>query len=100
MIRPPNAGEVSTSEAMATQYLKRAAKSPESETGTARDVAQQMLSDIERRGEDAVREYAERLDRWSGPIVMTPEAIRERVRDVPEHVRRDIEFAVDRVRSF
>src|SRR3982751_3171481 len=76
MIRPPNARDPS-GEAMATQYLKRAAKSPESETGTARDVAQQMLSDIERRGEDAVREYAERLDRWSGPIVMTPEAIRE-----------------------
>jgi len=100
MIRAPNAGEVSTSEAMATVYLKRAAKSPESESGTARDVAQQMLSDIERRGEDAVREYAERLDRWSGHIVMTAEAIRERVRDVPEHVRRDIEFAADRVRRF
>src|SRR5690349_22512328 len=100
MIRAPNAGVVSTSEAMATVYLKRAAKSPESESGTARDVAQQMLTDIERRGEDAVREYAARLDRWSGPIVMTAEAIRERVRDVPEHVRRDIEFAAERVRRF
>jgi hypothetical protein len=38
------------------QYLKRAAKSPESETATARAVVEQMLAEIARNGEAAVRD--------------------------------------------
>src|SRR5512135_281553 len=85
---------------MAIEYLKRAAKSPETETGTARRVVEEMLGEIERRGEAAVRAYAAKLDGWSGEIVMTPEAIERRVRDIPAGVRRDIEFATARVRRF
>ncbi len=85
---------------MAIEYLKRAAKSPETETGTARKVVEEMLAQIEARGEAAVREYAEKLDHWTGEIVMTPEAIERRVREVPDEVRRDIEFAAERVRRF
>ena len=43
---------------MSIQYLKRAAKSPETETATARAVAEQMLAEIARDGEQAVRDYA------------------------------------------
>ena len=43
------------------EYLKRAAKTPETETGHARQVAGDMLADIEARGEAAVRDYAARL---------------------------------------
>jgi sulfopropanediol 3-dehydrogenase len=85
---------------MALRYLKRAAKSPESETGNARKVVEEMLAAIEARGEEAVREYAAKLDKWTGPIVMTDAAIAERIRDVPADVRRDIEFATERVRAF
>ena len=53
---------------MSIQYLKRAAKSPETETATARAVAEQMLAEIARNGEQAVRDYAAKLDRWTGPI--------------------------------
>jgi sulfopropanediol 3-dehydrogenase len=85
---------------MAIHYLKKAGKSPESETHTAREVVEEMLVEIERRGEDAVREYAARLDHWTGDIVMAPEAIARRVRDIPDDVKRDIEFATERVRRF
>jgi len=85
---------------MAIEYLKRAAKSPETETGTARKVVEEMLAEIERRGEAAVREYAAKLDQWTGDIVMTPEAIERRIRDIPADVKRDIEFATARVRRF
>jgi len=85
---------------MAVEYLKRAAKSPETETGTARRVVEEMLAEIERRGEAAVREYAAKLDGWSGEIVMTAAAIERRVRDIPAEVKRDIEFATARVRRF
>jgi sulfopropanediol 3-dehydrogenase len=82
------------------QYLKRAAKSPESETATARAVVEQMLAEIARNGEDAVRDYAAKLDQWTGPIVMTPEDIERRIRDIPASVKHDIEFAAERVRRF
>src|SRR4029078_11952723 len=59
-----------------------------------------MLAEIARRKEEAVREYALKLDRWSGDIVMSREAIEQQVREVPTAVRRDIEWATGRVRDF
>ena len=85
---------------MSIQYLKRAAKSPETETATARAVAEQMLAEIARNGEQAVRDYAAKLDHWTGPIVMTAEEIERRIRDIPGAVKHDIEFATERVRRF
>ena len=85
---------------MSIQYLKRAAKSPETETATARAVAEQMLAEIARNGEQAVRDYAAKLDHWTGPIVMTAEEIERRIRDIPGAVKHDIEFAAERVRRF
>ena len=48
---------------MAITYLKKAAKTPDTEGGNARKVVEEMLGEIERRGEAAVREYAAKLDR-------------------------------------
>ena len=53
---------------MAIETLKKAAKNPESETGNARKVVEEMLAAIEARGEAAVREYALKLDKWSSEI--------------------------------
>jgi sulfopropanediol 3-dehydrogenase len=85
---------------MAIQYLKKAARSPETESGEARRVASEMLAEIERRGEEAVREYARKLDKWEGRILVTNPEIERITRDVPEGVKRDIEFAAGRVRRF
>jgi sulfopropanediol 3-dehydrogenase len=85
---------------MGIEYLKRATKSPASETASARAVVEEMLSRIGKEGENAVREYAATLDKWTGDIVMTGEAIERRIRDVPTSVREDIDFAIDRVRRF
>ncbi len=85
---------------MTVEYLKKASKTPETESGEARRVASAMLAEIEQRGEAAVREYAARLDRWTGEIVVTPAEIERITRAVPEGVKRDIEFAAGRVRRF
>src|SRR5215472_13738245 len=85
---------------MSIEYLKRAAKSPESETAAARAVVEEMLAEIGRHGEQAVRDYAAKLDGWTGSIVATSEGIDRRLRDVPVAVKRDIEFATERVRRF
>ncbi|MDP2325421.1 MAG: histidinol dehydrogenase, partial [Gammaproteobacteria bacterium] len=85
---------------MTIHYLKKAAKTPETETATAQKVVSGMLADIEARGEAAVKEYSEKLDRWTGDIIMTPADIEARVKEVPASVRRDIEFAAKQVYDF
>jgi sulfopropanediol 3-dehydrogenase len=85
---------------MATRYLKTATKTAETESGAARTVAADMLADIAARGEAAVRDYAAKLDQWVGDIVVPKEEIERRTRDIAPSIRRDIEFATERVRRF
>src|SRR5215218_372958 len=85
---------------MRIEYLKRASKTLETETGTARKVVAEMLAAIEAGGEAAVRGYAETLDRWTGPIVVPTDEVERRVTEVPAAVREDIAFAVGQVRRF
>src|SRR6202521_3769815 len=85
---------------MSVVHLKQATKTPETETGNARRVAAEMLAEIERGGEQAVRDYAAKLDQWTGDIVVTDEEVERRISDIAPGVRRDIEFATDRVRRF
>ncbi len=85
---------------MPIQHLKIATRTPESETDNARAVVAEMLGDIERRGEQAVRDYAAKLDRWTGEILVSREEIERRTASVAAGVKRDIEFATEQVRKF
>lgn len=85
---------------MALEYLKKAAKTPETDTAEARKVVEEMLAAIRARGEEAVREYAAKLDRWTGEIVVSGNEIERRTKDIPLSVKRDIEFAAAQVRRF
>jgi sulfopropanediol 3-dehydrogenase len=85
---------------MAIEYLKRASKTPETEAGAAQAVVSEMLTAIQAGGEAAVREYARKLDNWSGEIVVSPEEIERRTRGISAGTRADIEFATEQVRRF
>ena len=85
---------------MTVTYLKKASKSPETETATAQAVVAEMLAEINARGESAVRAYAQKLDQWSGEIVLTRAEIDRRASEVPAQVRRDIDFAIAQVSAF
>ena len=85
---------------MATTYLKKASKSPETETATAQKVVADMLAEIEKHGESAVRAYAKTLDAWDGDIVLSRAEIDRRAAEVPAQVQRDIDFAIEQVRNF
>jgi sulfopropanediol 3-dehydrogenase len=82
------------------EYLKKAAKTPETESGNARRVVDEMLATISVGGEAAVRDYARKLDNWTGEIVMTQAEIERRTRSIDPKVKRDIDFATDQVRRF
>jgi sulfopropanediol 3-dehydrogenase len=81
-------------------YLKKAAKTPETETATAQRVVTEMLAEIEKNGETAVREYAKKLDKWEGDFLATRAQLAENAKAVPAQVRKDIDFAIDQVHRF
>lgn len=85
---------------MAVTYLKKAAKTPETETGNARQVVSDMLAAIEAGGEQAVKDYALKLDKWSGAILLDKATIAERTKHVPQSVKDDILLAATQVRRF
>jgi len=85
---------------MSTTYLKRASKTPETETATAQKVVTEMLAEIGKNGEAAVRAYAKKLDGWDGEIVLTRAEIDRHAAEVPADVKRDIDFAIAQVSAF
>lgn len=85
---------------MSITYLKKAAKNSKTETETAHKVAADMLATIEVGGEQAVRDYAAKLDGWSGDIVLDAAAIERQTRDIAQTVKDDIAFATGQVRRF
>jgi sulfopropanediol 3-dehydrogenase len=85
---------------MSVTYLKKAAKTPDTETDAARTVVAEMLAAIETGGEQAVRDYAMKLDKWSGDIVLNAAAVEWHIRDIPQAVKDDIGFAASQVRRF
>jgi len=85
---------------MSIEFLKKASKTAETETAAAQKVVADMLAEIQLRGEAAVREYARKLDQWDGEIIMSPLAIDAAIKNVPDSVKRDIEFATRQVFDF
>ena len=85
---------------MSIIYLKKASKTPDTETAGAQQVVTDMLAEIEANREAAVRAYAKKLDRWDGEIVLTRSEIERLTAEVPTQVRRDIDFAIHQVSDF
>jgi sulfopropanediol 3-dehydrogenase len=85
---------------MGISYLKQASKTPESESAAAQQVAAEMLAAIDQGREQAVRDYALKLDGWSGEIVVARDEIERRIAGIPAAIRRDIDFATAQVRKF
>ena len=82
------------------EYLKRA-KDAE---GVRREVVETvsgMLSEIERRGEDAVRRYSRELDEWEpDSFQLDADAIGEAAGAVPAETRDHVDASLERVREF
>jgi sulfopropanediol 3-dehydrogenase len=85
---------------MTVQYLKKADKTPETETATAQQVVGEMLAAIQKDGEAAVRRYAKTLDQWDGEFVVTRAQLDANAAAVPAKVKADIDFAIKQVFDF
>ncbi|MBD9421292.1 histidinol dehydrogenase [Achromobacter sp. ACM04] len=85
---------------MAVSKLKSASRQPQANEAAAREVAAEMLANIKSGGEAAVRDYARRLDKWEGDILVGATEMERRTTSIPDGIKRDIEFAAGQVRKF
>jgi len=85
---------------MARNYLKKAKLFPASDSTDVRDTVQNILNDIEMRGDAAALEYAAKFDRYEGNIKLARAEIDAAIALVPEQLKQDIRFAHDNVRRF
>ena len=66
-----------------------------------RNTVESILDDIGRRGEQAVREYSDKLDKWApATFRLSREEIDECLRILPARVLDDIRFAQTQIRNF
>ncbi len=85
---------------MTIEYLKRAAKTAATDEADVRATVQGMLTDIEAGGEQMAADYARRLDKWEGDIVVSADDVAKAASQVPQKLKDDIRFAHDKVRKF
>ncbi|MFZ7093997.1 histidinol dehydrogenase [Primorskyibacter sp. 2E233] len=85
---------------MAITYLKKAKARPAVEHKDLRDTVASMLANIDEGGEEAVRDYARKLDNWTGDIVVSAAARAAACARVPEALKEDIRFAHGNIRRF
>ncbi|MCW2984502.1 MAG: hpsN 2 [Conexibacter sp.] len=84
-----------------SNYLKRAQARPEAAGQQVRDTVSQILLDVERRGEAALRHWSEQLDDWSPASFRVSDAERVAAAEsLDPALRADIDDALAQVRTF
>ena len=84
------------------QYLKRGdAAGPRGDDSAAREAVAEIIRRVKERGEDAVREFSRKFDRWDPPSFRLSEGeIARCVESLSARTREDILFAQAQVRNF
>ena len=71
---------------MTITYLKKATRTAETGQTDVRAAVETLLARIDAGGEDAVRQLAAEMDRWTGPVVVTPDELAAAIARVPVSV--------------
>lgn len=85
---------------MAITYLKKATHTSATDNADVRDTVETMLGRIEDGKDETAREYAAKFDQYDGNLLLTAEEITAACDNVPERLKKDIQFAHDNVRRF
>ncbi|WGH78055.1 histidinol dehydrogenase [Jannaschia ovalis] len=85
---------------MAREYLKKADLTPASGASDVSAIVQGILDDIEAGGDAKALEYAAKFDRYEGNVVLTEAEIAAAAAQVPEKVKKDIQFSHANVKRF
>lgn len=82
------------------EYLKQAPAPDVSVDRSIRQTVEAMLADIDNGGEAAALSFAEKLDGWTGDVVLSDKKRAALIAQVPETLREDIRFAHRQVTRF
>ena len=85
------------------RYLKDgiSAEQAKAEDAQVRQTVEQILTDIETRGDAAVQELARKFDNWDQPTFrLSEEEIAAAVAELPEQTITDIKFAQEQICNF
>ncbi len=85
---------------MSRKYLKKATLTAKSDASDVHAVVAEMLNKIESGGDKAALEYAAKLDKYDGPVLLGKEEIAAAAAKIPQQLKDDIAFAHDNVRRF
>ena len=88
---------------MAVKYIKKGMAADESAANQAqtRQIVESILSDVETRGDEAVRELSSKFDKWSPESFrLSDNQIQEIISKIPKETIDDIKWAQAQVRRF
>ncbi|MDF2371883.1 MAG: histidinol dehydrogenase [Rhizobiaceae bacterium] len=85
---------------MTREYLKKARLTSASDASDVQEIVKTILKDIEAGGDAKALEYAAKFDKYEGSIVLSESDIKAAVAQVPEKLKRDIEFSHANVKRF
>jgi sulfopropanediol 3-dehydrogenase len=85
---------------MASEYLKRAPKTPASGEDDARRIVAEMLAEIRSGGEERARQFGVKLDGYSGSVLVERATIEAASRQVSRRLKDDLSFAHQKVAEF
>ena len=81
--------------------LKTAALTPQASDPKVREIVSQILLDVEREGDKAVRRYSETLDGWSPRrFVLDRDEVERRTAQIDDVLRAHIDLATAQIRQF
>ena len=64
---------------MATKYIKKASKTPETDDHKTQAAVQDILNDIAKRKEVAIKELNKKFDKYDGEVIVSKEKIEEAI---------------------
>lgn len=85
---------------MTIEYLKKAPLTAESDASDTNKIVQTILDEIEAGGDVKALEYAAKFDKYDGPVLLSQEDIAAASAQVPDRLKRDIDFAHANVKRF
>lgn len=85
---------------MSIRKLKSASATAEETAGNVSDIVKLMLDRIAVGGEEAIRDYAERLDNWQGEIVVPEDQIAGAAARLDPELKNAIDYAHANIRAF
>ncbi|MBJ3761950.1 histidinol dehydrogenase [Maribius pontilimi] len=85
---------------MALEYLKKATLTAQSDAGETQAIVRGILNDIEAGGDQSALEYAKKFDKYEGNVLLTQDEIDAAIDQVPEKLKKDIQFSHANVKKF